>query len=180
MGRKRKPLAFVFDLDGTTGESAKRQRELFKTKDMESFRLKSVDDFPVTSVVSLINALYLTQIKVIFLTGRDENSRILTEEWLEKNNIPYNHLFMREVDDCREDYIFKKEFYLDNIRPNFKVLGAFEDRSPVVQMWEELKVDVFHYRNPNARLYEKLADFFYKDNIVKIKKRSTRVDSVQR
>ena len=92
-------------------------------------------DTPYWEIVDLVNAAHCIGIKVIVATGRMEKHREQTTKWLEDHKIFYDHLYMRDDDDFRDDNILKKE-YLDDIRnKGYNPVMVFEDRDRVVDMW---------------------------------------------
>jgi hypothetical protein len=50
---------------------------------------------------------------------------------------------MRKTGDHRPDYIVKNEIFDQRIRDNFNVLGAFDDRDQVVDMYRKMGITVF-------------------------------------
>lgn len=61
-----------------------------------------------------------------------------TEKWLADNYIVYDQLVMRKADDQTKDSIIKQDFYNKYIKGKFNVLGIFDDRNQVVEMWRSL------------------------------------------
>lgn len=47
-------------------------------------------------------------------------------------------LFMRKDGDFRPDWEVKKEIYEKELKDKYEILGVFEDRTQVVQMWRSL------------------------------------------
>ena len=86
--------------------------------------------------------------EIILLTGRFENSREVTEQWLSANMIPYDKLIMKKDGDTRSDVDFKKSVYTESIAPNYGVLVVFEDRPCCSRMWRELGLKVADMGNP--------------------------------
>ena len=89
--------------------------------------------------------------KIIIFTGRDEEARTTTEEWLEIFEIEYDHLYMREKDDQRKDNVVKKEMFQKYIDGKYHAICVYDDRTQVVKMWYKLGVFCF---NCNQGLYE--------------------------
>lgn len=87
--------------------------------------------------------------KVILVSGRDESSRKLTEEWLSFYEIPYHSLLMRPKDDWRKDTLIKKEIYENHIKPNYNTLFVYDDRDSVCAMWRSIGVKVFQVEPGN-------------------------------
>ena len=70
----------------------------------------------------------------IFLTGRPESTRELTDNWLLANayNSPGRYLLMRKDKDYREDWVIKLE-HLDRLDLDKTQTIIFDDRDQVVQ-----------------------------------------------
>lgn len=81
---------------------------------------------------------------IILMSGRDSGCRDITIDWLDKNRIPYDGLFMRAAGDHRKDSIVKKELFEQHIRGKYYVDYVIDDRLQVVRMWRmELGLNVF-------------------------------------
>lgn len=92
-----------------------------------------------TDVVNLVVSDLLLRYneRLIFVSGRDEEFRPQTVEWLKKN-IGYEYsylLFMRPKGDKREDSIVKEEIYNNEIKGKYNVELVLDDRNRVVEMW---------------------------------------------
>jgi hypothetical protein len=72
---------------------------------------------------------------IVIVTGRSEDYRKVTEEWLKKHNVHCDRLLMRAKDDRRPDTEVKLEIYETKIKPTFDVWFAVDDRKSVVDMW---------------------------------------------
>ena len=81
--------------------------------------------------------------KILLTSGRSEEARIKTLEWLEVYNIYHNELFMRKADDYRKDSIVKTELYNEYIKDKYNVICVYDDRLSVVKMWSELGIYCF-------------------------------------
>ncbi|MBX7241734.1 MAG: AAA family ATPase [Bacteroidia bacterium] len=73
--------------------------------------------------------------RVILLSGREDDARTQTENWLAKHQIPYDALFMREAGDKRRDAIVKKELYELHILNRYFIRFVLDDRDQVVDLW---------------------------------------------
>lgn len=91
-------------------------------------------DTPIKPIVDLVKELEMRYM-LIFLTGRstENGCGIATEEWLDRTFPFYEHLFMRQAGDSREDTIVKKEIL--DLLPKEKIAYVFEDRDRVVEMY---------------------------------------------
>ena len=126
------PNCVVIDLDGTL---ALHQNRL--PYDWNKIPTDKCDP----RMQKLIEQFNLQAIEIIFLTGRPETARLLTDKWL-KNNIPgINYtLLMRSAQDFRSGDIVKAEIWKNEISSKYNTLCVFEDSNKCVDMWRELGV----------------------------------------
>lgn len=131
---KVKLPCYVFDIDGTLADNEHRLH-LIKSypKNWDEFNRLMTEDGVYDNVVNIFHALSYNY-TCILLTGRSEDHRDETEEWLEKNGIEPDALLMRMSGDMRPDNEVKAE-YAEVIEENFDILGVFEDRKKVIDMW---------------------------------------------
>lgn len=131
---ENKTSAYIFDLDGT----------LAKMVDRSPYDYSKVANDIRNPSVSLINKMIgLFEIPIILCSGRKEECRLETEMWLQQNGIRYDFLFMRANGDDRKDAIIKEEIYRNHIEPAFNIIGVFDDRNQVVDMWRSLGLTCF-------------------------------------
>lgn len=129
---KQLPRCIICDIDGTIA--------------LINGRYVYNDSAVITDKVNIPikNILYDYQelgIEVIFLSGRMNTSRKVTEEWLKANNMWFTEtqkLYMRETNDYRKDDIVKMELYQENIKDKYYVDFILDDRNQVVKMWRSL------------------------------------------
>lgn len=76
--------------------------------------------------------------EIIFVSGRPEEYRKVTQEWFSEHNFGTHKLFMRKTGDFRKDSIVKEEIYRSAIEPEFNVLFCIDDRKQVVDMWRSI------------------------------------------
>lgn len=82
--------------------------------------------------------------KVFLFSGRDEVCRPETEEWLERNDIEYDELYMRRSDHLDEtggqvkDTLVKSEMVEKYIRGKYNVLFWIDDRPQIVTMLHDV------------------------------------------
>lgn len=129
-----KPHAFVFDLDGTLAlNNGKRSPYDWKRVGEDDVNL------PVKTV---LNALSGYGWHIILCSGRDGVCKPETQEWLDKHEIDYDRLFMREKGDQRKDYIIKEELWRE-ISEHYHIVAMFDDRNQVVDHGRKLGFPVF-------------------------------------
>jgi len=130
--------AIIVDIDGTLADVAHRLHHLEeKPQAWDSFHKELIHDKVNPWCVELIWALHEKDFSIVLLTGRDDQYRELTLNWLSENKIPYDKLYMRKMDDYRNDDEIKKDFYLNHIKKDYDILFAVEDRGSVVKMWRD-------------------------------------------
>jgi hypothetical protein len=85
------------------------------------------------------------------VSGRSEQVRQETLEWLADENVPCKALYMREEGDHREDHVIKAE-HLEHLLMNHgrkQIAGVFEDRKQVVDMYRAKGLRVFQVAEGN-------------------------------
>ncbi len=131
---KNKPECIVVDLDGTLA--------LFKNKRSpyeQEFCNEDDLNGPVAQLVYSMGYNY----PIVLCSGRSDKYRPQTEEFLQKNGVLYDYLFMREEGDTRKDVVVKREIYFREIAPRYRVLFCLDDRDCIVEMWRQLGIDCF-------------------------------------
>ena len=134
----------VVDLDGTVADCTHRLHFINgETKDWKGFYEACKDDKPIVSMIDMVRALNERYYYVIFLTGRSELARNVTQEWLQANNLwNYDDLIMRPLEDYRHDSVVKLEMLNNYIRTNLnddkEAIGfILEDRATVVKSFRD-------------------------------------------
>jgi hypothetical protein len=104
-----------------------------KPKNWNAFFQGMAQDKAIHSMVRLCNLLYASGIQIILCSGRSEEHRQQTIEWLAQQGVNYHDLLLRKDKDHRQDSVVKREMLatIDKSR----VLFVVEDRSRVVEMW---------------------------------------------
>ncbi|MFI9048352.1 AAA family ATPase [Streptomyces sp. NPDC053427] len=75
---------------------------------------------------------------LVLLSGRGEEHRELTEEWLRRHEVPYDELWMRAAGDGRRDDVVKAELFDRHVRHRFAVRVSLDDRDRVVAIWRRM------------------------------------------
>lgn len=131
---------YLVDLDGTVANIDRRSSPYAANE--------CLTDIPIKSVIDTVVALYKQHFKIIFVSGRSNEYRKLSKQWINEfiqvDNNPINYeLFMREENDKRPDQIIKKEIYNKFIKDKYYVVAVFDDRPKVIRMWREIGLTVF-------------------------------------
>ncbi len=77
----------------------------------------------------------------IFVSGRKESARASSTLWLNQHGFTAP-LIMRQNTDNRPDWVVKREIYLSQIYPYYRVLFCLDDRQQVVDMYRDLGLTV--------------------------------------
>lgn len=127
----------IFDLDGTLADIRHRRKFLDGSKpDWKSFNEHILNDTPNLPIVGLYKTLWESRAyEIIILTGRNEEFRAVTENWLATNDIPFGDLIMRADNDYRVDHLIKEEMLRTLILEGKKIAFVVDDRQQVVDMW---------------------------------------------
>lgn len=139
------PFVVITDLDGTL---------TLGPKDRSPYEWDKVgnDDINLGIAHLLDGIKIINYCKLFVFSGRDGVCRPQTEEWLERNDIEYDMLVMREIDDNRSDEIVKAEFIEQHIKDQYNVLIWFDDRVRVANMLRDVYgINVAQVGDPNFK-----------------------------
>lgn len=126
--------AIVFDIDGTLANTEHRKHWVSsKPKNWAAWNAAMALDTPHTDIVELLDMFAARGDRIILCSGRGEETRGVTEQWLAENKIYYHALYMRSEGDYRKDSIVKVKL-LEQIRSDYcEPFLWFDDRNSVVQ-----------------------------------------------
>ncbi|MEI8347871.1 MAG: HAD family acid phosphatase [Pseudomonadota bacterium] len=134
-----KQKAIICDLDGTLANIDHRLHYLRQTPpNWPSFMSEVKDDQMNLWCQEILLAFTQKDYKIVLISGRGEESREGTEEWLKRHQVPYEILLLRAAKDYRPDDIIKQELYAGHVRDRYDVLFVLEDRLSVVRAWREM------------------------------------------
>lgn len=138
--------AYIFDLDGTLAIKHE-SRDIYDAS-------KAYLDYPNKPVTDILNTLAFSDCTAdrvggevtIYCTARHEQDRAATVAWLEVHT-PYDpehgDLLLMRQSKGRADWKEKLDLYNEHVRGKYNVLGVFDDRNQVVQLWRELGLTCF-------------------------------------
>lgn len=141
--------AICFDIDGTLADVTHRRHFVTtKPKNWKAWNSAMTND-PSNSAVALVfQALdyftenFMNDTDIIIVSGRSDEYRPQTEEWLSKNGFEYSALYMRKHNDHRDDVIVKGEI-ADEIEKTHNIMMVFDDRPRVVRSWQKRGIFTF-------------------------------------
>ena len=123
--------AIVVDIDGTIALKSDRSPYDYSRVYEDGVQLN------VATLLYTIEHYPINPPEIIFLSGRSEDCREETERWLDKKfYMGGRKLFMRPSHDpLTPDFIVKDRLFDEYVADNYNVIGVFDDRRQVVQMW---------------------------------------------
>lgn len=132
------PRCYIFDIDGTLADLSHRLHHIQKQpKDWDAFFRECGSDAPIEHICELARLLNDADQHIVLVSGRSEGYRKETKHWLDRHEISYHGIYMRQDGDHRPDHIVKSEL-MDRVRADgFEPVMIFEDREQVVKMWRE-------------------------------------------
>ena len=132
------PKCLIVDLDGTVAKN---------TSGRGFYDWKRVgEDSPNVPVINTVKSMinYNVDLEIIFMSGRDEICRPETEQWLwDQGFSDYIALYMRPHANFEKDFIVKEKLFMDHIDGKFEVVGAFDDRKSICDLWRRLGIQCY-------------------------------------
>jgi hypothetical protein len=139
----------IADLDGTIALIEHRRHWLDAGKHPEMnaderwrrFFAECVKDQANWPVIFTLQALGRAGYSIHIFSGRSDEVRGQTHEWLYNFFVPYDLLKMRGEGDFTPDEVLKRQWIREyNLE---EILCVFDDRAKVVAMWRELGLTCF-------------------------------------
>lgn len=129
----------IVDIDGTVADCDHRLHFVKdlpegQKADWQAYHMACPGDSPIQSVINVVSALWMAGHRIIYVTGRPEESRFNTTNWLNRVGCPPGALLMRRNGDFRPDYVVKERLLFQELGGPESVHLAIEDRQQVVDM----------------------------------------------
>lgn len=118
--------AIIVDIDGTLAQRG--ERGVF------DFDLAVEVDEPIEATKVILQK-FANDVSIILLTGREEQFREATKQWLTKWEIPFHDLIMRQTADRRGGADVKEELWAGHIRNKYNILFVLENDPKCVDMF---------------------------------------------
>jgi predicted kinase len=132
------PRALIVDIDGTLAHMV----------DRNPFEWDRVGEDTLDPMVAEFVNKWDGHIAV--MSGRDGSARQETVEWLARNAVFYDVLYMRAEGDYRKDSIVKRELFDTHVLGKYYPALVLDDRNQVVDMWRnELGLTVWQVAEGN-------------------------------
>lgn len=129
--------AVVFDVDGVLSDAASRQHFLEPgRRDWEGF-FDACGDDPLIEEVATLLALLDPALQIVLLTGRPVRVQPQTRSWLERFDLRWDLLIMRDYGDYTAAREFKRQTVGRLRSRGFDLRLAFEDDRRNLEMFRE-------------------------------------------
>jgi hypothetical protein len=92
-------------------------------------------------VIHTLQALQRAGYYIHIFSGRSDEVREQTIDWIESFNVPYDHLRMRAAGDFTQDEELKRQWIEEYDLA--QILCVFDNRNKVVSMWRSLGLACF-------------------------------------
>lgn len=125
----------MFDIDGVLSDAASRQHYLESDRrDWEGF-FDACGDDPLIEEVARLLALLDSELRIVMLTGRPVRVQPQTVAWLERYELRWDVLIMRDFGDYTAARDFKRTTVHDLRAFGFDLRLAFEDDRRNLEMF---------------------------------------------
>ena len=132
------------DLDGTLADCSHRLHYIQQTpKNWTAFFAACGDDKPIEPIVEFIKKMWDVGYDIWITSGRSNECRRQTVEWLQRYKVPCFELIMRKAGDHTDDGELKASWVKSGKIPKDEVFFALDDRNRVVKAWRDLGITCF-------------------------------------
>ena len=139
MDRQR---AVIVDMDGTLCDVSAVVHLQAEPDGFTAFHHACADCPPHRAVVEWCVEHHGRGHAILVVTGRDDWSRELTEQWLSEHlPIPITGLHMRGDGDYRSNVAIKREIH-SQLAQIFDIRAAIDDDPEIVGLWQEVGIPV--------------------------------------
>lgn len=109
----------LVDLDSTLADTSHRHHLVLAGEDRDrtdwvAYSMACADDVPIAGTHQLVRLLAADH-RIAIVSSRDEKARQLTEQWLERHDVPYDELILGGVDGAPEGLDQFKIHHLRNL-----------------------------------------------------------------
>jgi len=149
MGSFVKPVAVIFDIDGTISDMEYRKHLITgkcsaatMKKNWEEFYKQSIDDTQIDGPMELLRTFLNSHTPIFFCTGRQESNREITCRWLYRFDIYVgmgSTLLMRKEGDRRGGFEIKLDM-LKEVQKTHRVILAVDNDEEAIEMYKQAKV----------------------------------------
>jgi len=143
--------AVIVDMDGTLVDvSGVRHYVEGDNRNFRAFHEASRFCPPRPEVMAMLRHPSNFGRAVVVVTARDERFERVTRDWLVRNGVRFDALFMRPWGDQRRDTIVKDEIHSQIIGSGFRPVLAIDDRADVGEVWRSHDIPVILVPQPDS------------------------------
>lgn len=129
--------AIIVDMDGTLCDvTSIRHYVKGKRRNFRAFHEASRFCPTRPEVEASVRAAHAHGFAVVIVTARDARYERATRDFLDRNDIPFDALFMRAWGDQRKDTVVKDEIFAQIVAAGFEPVVAIDDRRDIAEVWE--------------------------------------------
>lgn len=137
--------AVIYDLDGTLCDTSDIAHLIEgEDRDFAAFHAASARCPVRGDVLAALRADHEAGRAVLIVSSREFIWRDLTLTWLASHDIAHDGLYLRIVGDYRKDTVVKNEIWDHLVDDGFRVVGAWDDRQDVLDLWAGHGIDELH------------------------------------
>lgn len=134
------PKAIIVDVDGTIAVMNGRGP-------FEWHRVG--EDLPRWLIIDMVINYQRQDYKILVVSGRSDECKAETLEWLNFHSVPFDELHMRKEGDFRRDSAVKEEILWTHLAHKYNIIACIDDRPMMIRTWYELKIpNVISVANP--------------------------------
>jgi len=139
-----RPRAAVFDVDGVLADVRHRLLHVQRRpKNWPAFFAAMSDDAPLEVGIALAHDQAEQGHSIVYLTGRNESHRAVTDAWMQRHGLPEGRLVMRPDHDRRPARQFKPEA-LRRLARSYRIVAVVDDDTAVVAVLRSAGWPVLH------------------------------------
>lgn len=128
--------AIIVDMDGTLCDvSSIRHYVTGERRNFAAFHEASRFCPPNRSVERVVRAANRVGTAVVIVTARDARFEGPTRDFLVRNDIPFDAIFMRPWGDQRRDTVVKDEIFDAIVEQGYEPILAIDDRNDIAEVW---------------------------------------------
>ena len=125
------PSAIIVDVDGTISQMNGRGP-------FEWHRVG--EDDPRWLIIDMVINYERQGYEILIVSGRSDECKNETLEWLDRHGVPFTELHMRKEGDFRRDSAIKEEILWTHLAHKYNIVAAIDDRPMMIRTWYELKI----------------------------------------
>jgi len=141
----------IVDIDHTLSDAFWRD-SMIGNVPWDEYHEQSKNDKPCKEIIELVNALEYVGHSIIIVTGRNENHRAITVQWLIDNNVKVDQLLMRPEGDFTKNgemkiRLIKDFFESESIKDTGEPILLIDDNEDTIMEFNKLGITTLQVRN---------------------------------